>query len=80
MNETNNNEGGAGAIFGIVVIIIVLLVGAVYFLGQKTTWPGTGQQASTTQNNAQADDINSLQNDAANMNFDNLGQGVNQLQ
>lgn len=79
----NNNESGNGAIAGIVIIIIVLLAGAVYFVGQRTVKTESLENATSTQNvgsTSQADDINSLENDAANMNFDNLGQGVNQLQ
>ncbi len=73
-----NYKKGAGAVLGIIIIIIVLLIGAIYFLGQTTT---TENPSGTSMQQAGAsDEVSALQADAAGMNFDNLGQGVDELQ
>ena len=71
-----------GAMIGIFVIIVVLIIGAFYFAGQrmeksKEFKKDIGKALATT--TSANDDITALQKDAASMNFDNLGTGVDQL-
>ncbi len=77
--STQNNQKGAGTTVGIIIVIIVLILGAVYFFYQNQARQAQ-IQALNDADRASADDLASIDADAAAMNFDNVDQGVDQIQ
>ena len=74
-----NYQKGAGATIGIILIIIVILLGAIYFLGQKTSLIVQNEQNSEMTAD-RSDEISVLENDAASLDFDNLDVGIDELE
>jgi len=71
-------QSSTGSSVGIVIVILILIVGGVYFFNQRIEKQKQMEQINASATNT--DDVNSLQSDASSMNFDNLGNGVDQLQ
>jgi len=69
-----------GTISGILIITIMLILGGFYFFGQRIEkqkqFEVLQQQMASSSG---PDDIKSIQNDAASLDFQNLGQGVDNL-
>jgi uncharacterized protein HemX len=72
--ENNTKEGGFGAALGIFIIIVVLIAGVVYFAGQQK------EKIQTNNNLSSSDDIETLEKDAAAIDLDNLGEGIDNLE
>ena len=76
-NKEETNE--IGTVSGILIIVLMLVLGGMYFFQQdmqrqKQIEALRQQIASSSQ-----DDLTSIQNDAASLDFKNLGNGVDNL-
>jgi len=78
--EKNEQINEIGTISGILIITIMLVLGGFYFFGQtvqkQEQYEALKQQMASS---SAPDDLNSIQNDAASLDFKNLGQGVDNL-
>jgi hypothetical protein len=82
MDETKNkNEGNVGAIIGAGIVIVILLAGSFYFYGQRVEKQKQfeAMKNSIEQTATATDDIDSLLKEASSTNFDNLGEGIDNL-
>ncbi len=73
MREENN----IGSSVGIIIVILILVIGGIYFFGQRIQ-----KQKELQQQNVATDttkEVTDVQSDASSMNFDNLGNGIDQL-
>jgi hypothetical protein len=78
--EGQNNKSDIGPIIGIIIVILMLVIGAFYFYNQRIE-----KQKEITKANQQQEQIineeglSTLENTANSLNFDNLGEGIDQL-
>lgn len=79
MNETN--KGSAGAIVGAIIVIVLLLAGIFYFYGQRVEKQKQfeAMKKAIEQTATATDSIDSLVKEASSTNFDNLGEGIDNL-
>ena len=82
MSEQDKKLQDFGTIAGIVIVVIVLLVGAVYFFEQRIQKQQEINNLQTVQNNEVAgatDTVENIANDAAAVDTNSLGDGIDQL-
>ncbi len=77
--DYNGQNNEVGTIAGTLIIVALLLVGGVYFFGQRIEKQKEAQALQTQSQSSSSDDINSIKNDAAALDFSHLGDGVNNL-
>lgn len=78
MNK-NEETNEIGTTSGILIIIVMLIVGGFYFFEQSVQKQKQIEALRQQIASSSQDDLNSIQNDAASLNFQNLGNGVNNL-
>lgn len=78
--EKKEETNEIGTISGILIIVLMILLGGLYFFGQsiqkQKQYEALKQQMASS---SQSDDLNSIQKDAASLDFKNLGNGVDNL-
>jgi uncharacterized protein YpmB len=76
--EGQNNKSDIGPIIGIIIVILMLVIGAFYFYNQRIE-----KQKEIAKANQQQvineESLPTLENTANSMNFDKLGEGIDQL-
>lgn len=78
-NMTDKKTEDLGAIIGIILVVIVLLVGAFYFINQRIEKSREFKAAMEQSSSTLSDEIVDIENTATSMNFDNLGNGIDNL-
>jgi len=81
MEEQNiEKEGGVGAIFGTIIVMALLIAGGFYFYSQNIEkQKKIDEQNKTEQILSTSDEIDALTEEASSTNFDNLGEGIDNL-
>jgi hypothetical protein len=77
--ENKEQANGFGTIIGIIIVVIVLIVGAFYFAGQRIEKSKEFQNSINQAQSSTSDEVSNLETDAASMNFDDLGSGIDNL-
>lgn len=77
--DTNTEQNEIGTISGILIIVLVFVLGGFYFLGQRIEKQKEYQALRAESASSSTDDLDDIQKDAASLNFQNLGDGVNDL-
>ena len=76
--EQREAKSEVGVIAGIVIVIVVLLVGAVYFFNQRLE-KQRQIEAAMSQSSIGSDDVDAIAADAAAVDTNGLGDGVDKL-
>lgn len=77
--EKKEETNEIGTISGIFIIILMLVLGGFYFFQQGVQKQKQYEALKQQMASSSADDINSIQKDAASLDFKNLGNGVDNL-
>ncbi|MDD4803784.1 MAG: hypothetical protein PHN69_01290 [Candidatus Pacebacteria bacterium] len=76
--EEQNEKNNIGPLVGIIIVILMLVIGALYFYNQSVE-----KQKELTNIRQQEqiieEDITSIENTANTLNFDELGEGIDQI-
>jgi len=76
--EEQNEKNNIGPLVGIIIVILMLVIGALYFYNQSVK-----KQKELTniiqQEQVIEEDITSIENTANTLNFDELGEGIDQI-
>ena len=76
--EGQNEKNNIGPLVGIIIVILMLVIGAFYFYNQSVEKQKEIKKI-TQQEQSQVDDVASLEATAKSLNFDKLGEGIDQI-
>jgi biopolymer transport protein ExbD len=77
--QEQDNKGNIGPLVGIIIVILMLVIGAFYFYNQSVEKQKEIQKITQQEQVTNEEDIVSIENDAKTLNFDDLGEGIDQI-
>lgn len=77
--ENNQQSTNFGSIIGIILVVIVLIVGGIYFGQQRIQKSNEFKNTIQEELGTTSDEVIDLESEANSMNFDSLGDGIENL-